>query len=97
MNDYSRLIAEKALDIKAVKLSPEKPFEWASGYSMPIYNDNRMFLFFPEYRKLIVNGLKDIIESQNLEYDVIAGTSTAGIAPGALLAEKLESPFIYVR
>lgn len=90
-------IAKKALEIQAIKLNPEKPFQWASGYFMPIYNDNRMFLFNPDHRKMIVDGFYHIIESENILYDLIAGTSTAGIPHGYGLAEKLDVPFIYVR
>lgn len=90
-------LANAGLNIKAIKLSPEKPFLWASGYYMPIYNDNRMFLFYPEYRKLIVNGFEAIIKKEKIEYDVIAGTSTAGIPHGTALANKLKCPFIYIR
>ena len=95
--DYAREIAKAALDIKAIKLSPDKPFEWASGYRMPIYNDNRMFLFDPCARALIADGFKHLIHSQAIHYDVIAGTSTSGIPWGALLANEFASPFIYVR
>lgn len=97
MKNYGEEIAKAGLEIKAIKLSPEKPFQWASGYQMPIYNDNRMFLFFPEYRQLIIEGLKQIIEDEKIPYDVIAGTSTAGIPHGALLSNALNCPFIYIR
>ena len=56
MNNFALELAEAGLKIKAMKLNPEKPFQWASGYFMPIYNDNRMFLFYPEYRNLIIDG-----------------------------------------
>ena len=95
--DYAREIAKAALEIKAIKLSPDKPFEWASGYMMPIYNDNRMFLFYPFYRDLIAHGFLNIVKQRDFSWDVIAGTSTAGISPATTLAEKTTSPLIYVR
>ncbi|MCK4522355.1 MAG: orotate phosphoribosyltransferase [Nanoarchaeota archaeon] len=97
MEDIERLIAKAGLEINAIKLNPDLPFQWASGYMMPIYNDNRMFLSYPEYRKLVTSGFQQIIKEEQIPYDIIAGTSTAGIAPGALLAERLNSPFIYIR
>ncbi len=97
MSEYGQKLAKAGLKIKAIKLNPEQPFLWASGYHMPIYNDNRMFLFYPEYRKLIINGFIDIINKDNINFEIIAGTSTAGIPHGALLAEELELPFIYIR
>ena len=97
MTDFGYELASAGLKINAIKLNTEKPFLWASGYYMPIYNDNRMFLVFPEYRKLIINGFLKLIESNNIKFDIIAGTSTAGIPHGALLAEKLNLPFIYIR
>jgi len=95
--DYARKIAKAGLEIGAIKLNPEKPFQWASGYKVPIYNDNRMFLFFPECREMIMDGFHEIIEQEEIPYDVIAGTSTAGIPHGASLANELNGPFIYIR
>ena len=95
--NYGQELAKAGLDIKAIKLNPENPFLWASGYHMPIYNDNRMFLFYPEYRKLILEGFKEIIKNNDMEFDIVAGTSTAGIPHGALLADSLNVPFIYIR
>lgn len=95
MTDYARDIAKAGLDIKAIKLNTKEPFQWASGYRMPIYNDNRMFLFFPEYRKLITDGFKYIADK--IGFSVIAGTSTAGIAPATSLANRLEGPLVYIR
>lgn len=97
MNECAVKLAEAGLKIHAMKLNTEKPFQWASGYFMPIYNDNRMFLFYAEFRKLIVDGFLEIIKANNISIDVIAGTSTAGIPHGALLAEVLRLPFIYIR
>lgn len=97
MGKFALKLAEAGLKIKAMKLNPEEPFLWASGYYMPIYNDNRMFLFYPEYRNLIINGFLDIIKTENIKVDVVAGTSTAGIPHGMSLANKLNLPFIYIR
>lgn len=96
-NNFSRKIAKAGLNIKAIKLQPEDPFKWSSGYYMPIYNDNRMFLFCPEYRKLIADSFKEVYEENNLSADVIAGTTTGGIPHGVLLAERLNLPFVYIR
>lgn len=95
--NYQRRIAEAGLEIKAIKLLPENPFTWASGFRMPIYNDNRMFLSNPKYRKLIANGIKDLAKSKEIEYEVVAGTSTAGIPPATTLADMEKMPLIYVR
>lgn len=83
--------------IGAIKLDPQNPFQWASGYHMPVYNDNRMFLFYPAIRRTIVRGLARMIENESIGVDVVAGTATAGIPHGASLAERLDLPFIYIR
>ena len=90
-------IAKVSLEIGSIKLRPADPFTWASGFRMPIYNDNRMLLFYPEYRKLIAKGFRNIIKKENIECDVIAGTSTAGIPHAAILADLLKKPMIYIR
>lgn len=88
-------IAEALLQIEAVTLSPTEPYTWSSGLKSPIYCDNRLTLSFPKVRQVIVDGL---VKSVNpTEVDVIAGTATAGIPHGALLADRLGLPFIYVR
>lgn len=97
MENIARQIAKAAIEIKAVKLQPDNPFTWASGYKMPIYNDNRLFLFYPEYRNLICEGFAELIKDNNIPCDIIAGTPTAGIPHGMLIAEKLGKPFIYPR
>ncbi|HBM16551.1 MAG TPA: orotate phosphoribosyltransferase [Lentisphaeria bacterium] len=97
MTEYAVKLAEAGLKINAMKLNAKNPFQWASGFFMPIYNDNRMFLFYPEFRKLILDGFLDIIRTKKIIIDVIAGTSTAGIPHGTLLAEALGLPFIYIR
>ncbi|MFH1858831.1 MAG: hypothetical protein ABIJ80_01020 [Patescibacteria group bacterium] len=64
MKNFREQVARAGLKIKAIKLNPDKPFLWTSGYQMPIYNDNRMFLFYSEYRKLIIDGFCDIIQKK---------------------------------
>lgn len=93
--DYGKEIAKAGLNINAIKLRPNDPFKWSSGYRMPIYNDNRMFLFFPDHRKLIREGFTNLIK--DIPYEVIAGTSTSGIPPATTLADSLGKPMIYVR
>jgi orotate phosphoribosyltransferase len=97
IEDIGRRIAEQGLRIGAIKLDPEEPFRWASGYRMPVYNDNRMFLFHPEIRRDIAGGLADLIRREGIGPAVVAGTATAGIPHGALLADLLSLPFIYIR
>ena len=97
INDLGRRIAEFGLTIGAIKLNPKDPFQWASGYRMPIYNDNRMFLFHPEMRRTIARGLAEIIRDEGISPEVVAGTATAGIPHGALLADLLSLPYIYIR
>jgi orotate phosphoribosyltransferase len=97
IDDIARKIAEHGLRIGAIKLNPDNPFQWASGYRMPIYNDNRMFLFFPEMRRTIAEGLAAIVKDRGIAPEVVAGTATAGIPHGALLADVLDLPYIYIR
>ena len=97
MKNIAEQIAKAALKIKAVKLQPDNPFTWASGYKMPIYNDNRLFLFYPEYRNLIAEGFAKLITENNIPCDMIAGTPTAGIPHGVSLANEINKPFIYPR
>lgn len=85
------------LEIQAVKLNPEKPFTWASGWKSPIYCDNRLTLSFPAVRTFIKNNLADCITQNYAHVDTIAGVATAGIPHGVLVAEVLNKPFIYVR
>jgi orotate phosphoribosyltransferase len=93
MTEYDRAIAGAALDIGAIKLWPKHgPFQWASGYTMPIYNDNRMLLANPDHRRLVAEALRAKISSTGVRPDMIAGTSTAGIAPAASLAQLMELP-----
>ena len=97
IDDIGRTIAEQGLRIGAIKLNPDNPFQWASGYRMPIYNDNRMFLFHPDSRRTIARGLAKIVEDEGIDPQVVAGTATAGIPHGALLADLLSLPYIYIR
>jgi orotate phosphoribosyltransferase len=90
-------IAKELLDIKAIQLSPDKPFTWASGRLSPIYCDNRKVLSFPIARKKVYDAFAKYISENFKEYDVIAGVATGAIAHGVLVAEALGKPFIYVR
>lgn len=92
-----KLIASDLLTIRAVKLSVNKPFTWASGIKSPIYCDNRLVLSHPKERQVIVEAFVDYINTNNISVDCIVGTSTAGIAWGALVANILDLPFAYVR
>ena len=89
--------AELLLQIKAIKLSPKAPFTWASGWSSPIYCDNRVLLSYPTIRNYIRTEMARFIEEQYGKPDVIAGVATGAIGIGALVAEALNLPFIYVR
>lgn len=90
-------IAGLLLDIEAVFLRPNKPFTWASGIKSPIYCDNRMILSFPEVRKVVEKALAEIVTIYYPSVEVIAGTSTAGIAHAAYVSEILNLPMVYVR
>jgi len=95
--DYSRAIAKAGLEIRAIKLSPDKPFQWASGFFMPIYNDNRMFLNSYENRQLIARAFSEILGTKRIHFTGIAGTSTAGIPHAEALADRFKCSMIYVR
>ena len=90
-------IARQLLEIDAIKLQPHDPFTWASGWISPIYCDNRLSLSFPEVRNYIKLAFSDLIKKHYPNAEAIAGVATAGIPQGALLADALELPFIYVR
>ena len=90
-------IAEKLLQINAIKLNPQNPFTWTSGWKSPIYCDNRKTLAYPDIRNHIKKGFANIVTQHFKDADAIAGVATAGIAHGALLADELEMPFAYVR
>ena len=90
-------INQYLLKIGAVKLSPNDPFTWASGKKSPIYCDNRLTLSYPEVRRLICQSFVDKIKERFKDVEVIAGVATGGIAHGALVAEALGVPMIYIR
>tara|TARA_R110000823_G_scaffold45840_1_gene117841 strand:+ start:316 stop:960 length:645 start_codon:yes stop_codon:yes gene_type:complete len=90
-------VADKLLEIQAIRLQPEKPFTWASGWKSPIYCDNRLSLSFPEVRTMIKEQLVKSIQHYFPNVEAIAGVATAGIPQGALLANDLCLPFVYVR
>ncbi len=96
-SDRALKIAEFLLQIKAIQLSPEHPFTWASGLKSPIYCDNRKTLSYPEVRQYIREAFVATIRESYGEPEVIAGVATGGIAIGALVAEEMNLPFIYVR
>ncbi|HEY0751838.1 MAG TPA: orotate phosphoribosyltransferase [Chitinophagaceae bacterium] len=89
--------AEKLLQVDAVKLSAENPFTWASGWKSPIYCDNRGVLSHPYIREYIKSELCNIVFEKFPDADLIAGVATAGIAWGAMVADQLKLPFVYVR
>ncbi|MBB6610016.1 orotate phosphoribosyltransferase [Pontibacter sp. Tf4] len=90
-------VASFLLETEAVKLSPDKPFKWSSGWNSPIYCDNRVTLSFPHIRSFIKQQLAELVKKQYPHAEAIAGVATAGIAQGALVADLLEMPFLYVR
>jgi len=90
-------VAALLLEIQAIKLNIEKPFTWSSGWKSPIYCDNRLSLSYPEIRTVIRDGLVTSIKENFSAVESIAGVATAGIAQGALIAETLGLPFLYVR
>ena len=92
-----KIIAEKLLQIGAVKLNLKEPFTWASGWKSPIYCDNRRILSFPFARDYIKSELCNVVFEKFPEADLLAGVATAGIAWGAMIADQLKLPYIYVR
>lgn len=95
--DTGKKIAEFLLQSKSIKLEPANPFTWASGWKSPIYCDNRKTLSFPEIRSFIRDSFVDAVKSHFKEVEVIAGVATGAIAQGALVAEAMGLPFVYVR
>lgn len=95
--DTAEQLADFLLQIKAIKLQPSKPFLWASGWKSPIYCDNRLTLSYPKVRTFIRQEISKAIVEKFEKPDVIAGVATGGIAHGALVAQELGIPFIYVR
>ncbi len=92
-----KAVAEKLLQVNAVRLNPQEPFTWASGWKSPIYCDNRRVLGFPYVRDFVKSELCNIIFEKFPDAELIAGVATAGIAWGAMAADQLKLPYIYVR
>lgn len=97
MKEVARILAEKLLKISAINLQPSNPFTWASGWNSPIYTDNRKTLSYPDIRSFIKIELCRVILEQFGDADVVAGVATGAIAQGALVAESLGLPYVYVR
>ncbi|MEE0997716.1 MAG: orotate phosphoribosyltransferase [Paludibacteraceae bacterium] len=97
MSNLENLVAEKLLKIKAIKVQPQNPFTWASGWKSPIYCDNRKTLSYPEIRTFIKKEFARLIREKYGDVDVVAGVATGAIAQGAMVAEELGLPFVYVR
>lgn len=97
MNTVAEKVASYLLNIKAIKLEPNHPFTWASGWKSPIYCDNRKTLSYPEVRSYIKEQFAALIREKYPEVEVIAGVATGAIAQGVLVAQELGLPFIYVR
>lgn len=95
--DTAKKTAELLLQIKAIKLSPNEPFNWASGWKSPIYCDNRVTLSYPPVRLFLKEEMSKIVEQKYGKPDVIAGVATGAIAIGVLIAQELGIPFVYVR
>ncbi len=97
MDDIKKIIAKKLLQINAIKLSPAKPFTWASSWKSPIYCDNRKILSYPKTREIVKRAFADMVKNEFGTPDVIAGVATGAIAHGVLVADLLDIPFVYVR
>lgn len=97
MSIVEKLTAEKLLKIKAIKLQPSNPFTWASGWKSPIYCDNRKIMSYPEVRNYIKIEFARLILEKYPNVEAIAGVATGAIAPGAIVADALGLPFVYVR
>jgi len=93
----AKAVADKLLQVNAVQLNPAKPFTWASGWKSPIYCDNRKVLSFPYIRDFIKSEMCNVIFEKFPEVEMLAGVATAGIAWGAMAADQLKLPYIYVR
>jgi len=90
-------VASKLLEIEAIKINYKTPFTWSSGWKSPIYCDNRLALSYPRIRTYIKNSLSEAVKFTHPEVECIAGVATAGIPQGALVADTLGLPFVYVR
>src|SRR5690242_20549499 len=94
---YEKIIAEKLLEVGAVKLNLKEPFTWASGWKSPIYCDNRRILSFPFARDYIKSELCNVVFEKFPGAEVLAGVATTGIAWGVMVADQLKLPYVYVR
>ena len=97
MKTLEKIFAEKLLRVKAIKLQPENPFTWASGWKSPFYCDNRKTLSYPDLRSFVKLELSRVILENFADADAVAGVATGAIAQGALVADALGLPFVYVR
>ena len=97
METLEKLFAEKLLKVKAIKLQPANPFTWASGWKSPIYCDNRKTLSYPSLRNFVKIEISRLIAEKFGQVDAIAGVATGAIPQGALVADELNLPFVYVR
>ncbi len=97
MKNLEKIFAEKLLKIKAIKLQPDNPFTWASGWKSPFYCDNRKTLSYPELRTFVKTETARIIMEHFGDVDAVAGVATGAIPQGALVADLLNKPFVYVR
>lgn len=97
MTSNEKAVAEKLLQSGAVKLNPTEPYTWASGWKSPIYCDNRRVLSFPFIRDFVKSELCNVVFEKYPEADILAGVATAGIPWGAMIADQLKLPYIYVR
>lgn len=97
MKALDKIFAEKLLKIKAIKLQPDNPFTWASGWKSPFYCDNRKTLSYPDLRSFVKTELSRVIMENFKDVDAIAGVATGAIPQGALVADVLNKPFVYVR
>lgn len=97
MTATAQKIAELLLSIKATTLNVKEPFRYTSGIISPIYTDNRLIISYPDKREIVINEFLELIKTQPLEFDVVAGTATAGIPHAAWIADRLNKPMVYVR
>src|SRR6476646_1483273 len=97
MSSNEKAVAEKLLQSNAIKLNPEQPFTWASGWKSPIYCDNRRVLSFPFIRDYVKSELCNLVFEKFPDAELLAGVATAGIAWGAMTADQLKLPYVYVR
>ena len=97
MSTLEKIFAEKLLNVKAIKLQPENPFTWASGWKSPFYCDNRKTLSYADLRSFVKTEIARIILENFEQVDAVAGVATGAIAQGALVADLLNKPFAYVR